>query len=61
MLAALGPVKYCDVAISHFRVEVDGRVFGLVDASEPDEGYESIHLLPNDFAFFEPWDGMYDT
>ena len=61
MLAALGSVKYCDVSVCHFRVEVDGRVFGLVDASVPDEDYESIHLLPNDLAFFPPWDGTYDT
>ena len=61
MLAKLGPVKYGNVKVSLFRVEVDGREFGLVDASEPEEGYESIHLLPNDLAFFEPWDGNYDT
>jgi formate hydrogenlyase regulatory protein HycA len=61
MLASLGPVKYCDVKVSLFRVEIEGREFGLIDASEPDEGYESIHLLPNDLAFFEPWDGTYDT
>jgi len=61
MLAALGSVKYGDVKVSLFRVEVGGREFGLVDASEPDEDYESIHLLPNDLAFFEPWDGTYDT
>ena len=61
MLAALGPIRYCDVSISHFRIEVDGRVFGLVDASVPEEGHESIRLLPNDLAFFPPWDGTYDT
>ena len=61
MLAALGSVKYCDVSISDFHVEVDGREFGLVDASDPDEDYESIHLLPNDLAFFAPWDGTYAT
>lgn len=57
MLKTLGPVTYGDVKVSLFRVEVDERVFGLVDASEPAEYYESIHLLPNDLAFFEPWDG----
>jgi formate hydrogenlyase regulatory protein HycA len=61
MLNELGPIKFCDVKISLFRVEVEGRAFGLVDASEPAEGYESIHLVPNDLAFFKPWDGNYDT
>jgi hypothetical protein len=61
MLNQLGPIRLGDVRIKLFQVEVDGRTFGLVDASEPDEDYESIHLLPNDLAFFEPWDGTYDT
>jgi hypothetical protein len=61
MLSDLGPVEYGDVRVCLFQVVVDGETFGLVDASEPEEGYESIHLLPNDLAFFEPWDGLYDT
>jgi hypothetical protein len=61
MLNKLGPVRLGDVNVKLFQVEVDGRTFGLVDASEPEEDYESIHLLPNDLAFFEPWDGLYDT
>lgn len=61
MVKTLGKVKYCDVRVSLFRVEVDGRVFGLVDASEPEENYESIWLVPNNLAFFSPWDGSYDT
>ena len=44
-----------------FSVQVDGFRFGLVDASKPDEDYESVHLLPNDFAFFAPWNGEFDT
>jgi hypothetical protein len=61
MVAALGKVRYGNIKVSLFRVEIDGHTFGLVDASEPDEDYESIHLLPNELAFFEPWDGTYDT
>jgi hypothetical protein len=61
MITALGKVKYDNLKVSLFQVQIDGHTFGLVDASEPDEGYESIHLLPNDLAFFEPWDGTYDT
>ncbi len=61
MLKAIQPVKFCDVTVKLFSVEVDGTTFGLVDASEEDEDYQSIHLLPNDLAFFPPWDGTYDT
>jgi formate hydrogenlyase regulatory protein HycA len=61
MIAALDKVRYGNVKVGMFRVEIDGHTFGLVDASEPDESYESIHLLPNDLAFFAPWDGTYDT
>jgi formate hydrogenlyase regulatory protein HycA len=61
LIAALGKVKYGNVKVGLFQVQIDGHTFGLVDASEPEEGYVSIHLLPNDLAFFEPWDGTYDT
>jgi formate hydrogenlyase regulatory protein HycA len=61
MVAALGKAKYGNIKVGLFQVQIDGHTFGLVDASEPDEGYESIHLLPNDLAFFKPWDGNYDT
>ncbi|MBS0210764.1 MAG: hypothetical protein JSS27_17620 [Planctomycetes bacterium] len=61
LIAALGKVEHRDVEIRLFSVEIHGHTFGLVDASEPDEEYESVHLLPNDLAFFAPWDGDYDT
>jgi formate hydrogenlyase regulatory protein HycA len=61
MIAELGKVKYGNIKAGLFKVQIDGHTFGLVDASEPQEGYESIHLLPNDLAFFAPWDGTYDT
>jgi formate hydrogenlyase regulatory protein HycA len=61
MLAALGSIEYCDVEIRLFELEIDGHRFGLVPVVEPEEEYESIHLFPNDLAFFEPWDGYYDT
>lgn len=61
MVAALGKVKYGDVKVGLFQVKIDGHVFGLVDGSEPDEDIEKIDLLPNDLAFFAPWDGTYDT
>lgn len=61
MLKELGRVTYCDIEVGLFSVEIDGSTFGLVDASEPDEGYERVHLLPGNVAFFAPWDGRYDT
>ena len=61
LIAALGNVTYEDVEVCLFSVEVDGFTFGLVDGSSPEEGIEKIGLLPNDLAFFEPWDGEYDT
>jgi len=61
MIAGLGDVRYGNVKVGLFQVQIDGHTFGLVDASEADEDYESIHLVPNDLAFFAPWDGTYDT
>lgn len=61
MISALGEVEYGDVKVELFQAQIDGYTFGLVDASVPGEGYESVHLLPNDLAFFKPWDGTYDT
>ena len=61
MIAGLGRVRYGNIKVGLFQVQIDGQTFGLVDASEPDEDYERIHLLPNDLAFFAPWDGTYDT
>ncbi len=61
MVASLQGCVFCDVEVGLFSVQIDGFTFGLVDASKPKEGYESVHLLPNDFAFFEPWNGEFDT
>lgn len=61
LVPELGALTLGDISIDLFSVEVDGQTFGLVDASDPDEDYERIDLLPNDLAFFEPWDGSYST
>ena len=53
--------EYKNVQIELFNIEIDGYVFGLIDATEPDEDYESIHLVPNNLAFFAPWNGEFDT
>jgi hypothetical protein len=61
MIARMGPVKYSDVIVRPFSVEIDGQTFGLIDRSEPTKGYLRIDLVPNNLAFFPPWDGFYDT
>jgi len=61
MIEKLGRVAYGDVEVSLFSVRVEGHVFGLVDASVPEEGYLRIDLVPNGLAFFPPWDGTYST
>lgn len=61
MVSGLKNNQFCDVEVELFSVQIDGFTFGLVDASHPEENYESVHLLPNDFAFFKPWDGSFDA
>jgi hypothetical protein len=64
MVAALGPVEYADIQIEPFRVEIDGGVFGLIDASKPEDGpqfTEQALLVPTGLLFRPPWDGSYDT
>lgn len=61
LIRTLGPVTYGDVEIRFFSVRIEGTVFGLVDASVPEERYQRIDLVPNGLAFFPPWDGTYET
>jgi formate hydrogenlyase regulatory protein HycA len=64
MVAALGPVEYADIEIELFQVEIDGGVFGLIDASTPEDGpefAERVVMMPGDLLFHAPWDGNYDT
>jgi hypothetical protein len=61
LIRALGPVTYGDVEIRLFSVRIEDTVFGLVDASVPEERYQRIDLVPNGLAFFPPWDGTYET
>jgi hypothetical protein len=57
----LGRCAFGDIEVSLFKAYIDGHLFGLVDASETDEGYQRVDLLPNGLAFFPPWDGTYST
>lgn len=60
-LRALPRWSHGDVIVRLFSVRIDGRRFGLVDASEPSEGYEALVLEPGDLTFFPPYTGEYDT
>lgn len=58
MVAELGGVKYQDIAVKPFQIEIDGIVFGLI----PDENTKSIELQPSStIAFSAPWNGEYYT
>jgi hypothetical protein len=57
---ALPGRTYGDIAIRLFRVEVDDVVFGLIDQSD-ELGFDCVVLQPNDWGFYPPWDGRYDT
>ena len=62
LLMELGSYRYArSIKVKLFQTVIDGNTFGLIDASEPSEKYESVHLVPNDLAFFPPWTGEYDT
>jgi hypothetical protein len=62
LLAGLEQYMLCDIAVKLFSVTIDGALFGLVDSSEPEEGFEErVTLWPNDLLFKSPWDGAYDT
>lgn len=57
MLAALGEVRYGDIAVKPFQTQREGITFGLV----ADEPAQQVWLLPNDLLFMEPWQGEYYT
>lgn len=62
-LKSLEPVQFKDVAIKLFQVEIDGVIFGLQECVDEDglNQDELVQLLPNDFIFYHPWDGNFDT
>jgi hypothetical protein len=58
MVEELGEVEYQDIAVKPFKTKIDGIEFGLI----PDDETQSIELQPSStIAFFEPWDGEYET
>ncbi|MDB5355512.1 MAG: hypothetical protein JWN24_1965 [Phycisphaerales bacterium] len=58
LLSALGPYELCNIEVRPFRTEIDGRTFGLIAGYYDDE---QVELVPSGLAFYEPWDGRYDT
>ena len=54
----LDGARLCDILVSPFSIVHDGTDFGFI--REPET--EGIALQPgNSMAFFQPWDGYYDT
>jgi len=63
-VTALGPLSYGDIVVEPFAVERFGTTFGLIPRplEDDDESECSLELQPgNNMAFFEPWEGDYDT
>jgi hypothetical protein len=69
LLAALDDIRFCDVFVRTFSVEIDSYFFGLVykceDAEEVDDPQAKVDFVmlePNDIMFHPPWDsGEYST
>ena len=59
-LAELPGAVFGDIAVRLFRVEAEGRVFGLVDESA-EYGEAHAEFLPDELGFDHPWDGSYDV
>ena len=57
-VAALDPIKFCDIKVKLFETVIDGITFGLI----PDDETGTIDLQPGStISFQEPWDGSYYT
>ena len=64
-LSELGDFSFGDIEVAPFRVKKFGIEFGLIP-QPPDEDEDddelSVTAEPGDYmAFYEPWDGDYDT
>jgi formate hydrogenlyase regulatory protein HycA len=65
-LDSLPGLRFTDIAIAPFAVEVDGTVFGLVrechgEYPEGEERDDWAEFYPIRLGFSAPWDGTYDT
>ncbi|MBK8392237.1 MAG: hypothetical protein IPL23_24560 [Saprospiraceae bacterium] len=58
MVKKLGKVKYMDISVELFEVEIDNHKFGLVADLES----RCVNAQPSStISFYEPWDGEYYT
>ena len=58
LLDSLGKLNYKNIEVKPFSIIINGIQFGLI----PDDETQSIELQPcSTIAFFEPWNGEYDT
>lgn len=64
-LASLGDVSFRDIIVAPFSVDRFGTPFGLIPSlpdHDEDEGELVVEIQPGNYmAFYEPWDGYYDT
>ena len=62
-LAALGNISFCDIRIAPFETEQYGVIFGFIpNEVEDEEDVPCIEFRPGNYmAFYEPWNGEYDT
>ena len=62
-LASLGDVTFGDICIAPFSTRQHDLEFGLISREcEDEDDVPAIELQPGNYmAFFDPWDGDYDT
>jgi hypothetical protein len=62
-LASLGKVEFGDIEVAPFKIERFGIEFGLIPR-DPDDDNDTpvIEMQPGNYmAFYDPWEGDYDT
>lgn len=64
-MAELGELSFGDIEVQPFSVERFGTSFGLIPQppdDDDDDGHWSLEMHPGNYmAFFDPWEGDYDT
>ena len=63
-VAELGVLSYGDIEVQPFSAQRFGTTFGLIlrPPDDDDDGHWSVEMHPGNYmAFFEPWEGDYDT
>ncbi len=57
-MSELEGATFCDIRVAPFSTDHNGTEFGFI----PEEETGGIELQPGNYmAFFDPWDGYYDT